>query len=269
MKVEKINWETKTKFFASNFPIWKYKIENFGDLKPTLIETIDEINEGIEKHRRCYEDFNEKKYFQSGSTSAESVSTSTFNYYNFLEIDKPEIIELRNQVQEIARHYAEEVWEFKDDLWFVCWGNKIDYMEFFTSHFHSPVYMEDMMKEFCMFSAHINVQSKNTYTVYESPLRNNLAQGMKFLKNEEGVMTVFPYYIPHKTTAQFADKNLKRYTIAMDIKSKLLGRNQFPPSLGRFDMTGKGVDKDSASVFCDAPPEAQPNTNQNKSKVKF
>ncbi len=150
-----------------------------------------------------------KKFFDGNTGLGKNSITSRSNRYNILTWNTRETNHLKEQIKLKLREYNNENGkETPTKVWIQCWANILRFRQKIKSHshgFHSYSYL----------SGHFSVQVNDTSTVYINPLSCINSPELYTHRNESGVLTLFPTYIPHYTTLHNSFRS--RITIAFDM----------------------------------------------------
>lgn len=156
--------------------------------------------------------------FTDGYTGlGKNSTTSKFQYYNILTWKNSEIEKIRQNIIKNVKKYNSECGnQTPDELWIQCWYNVLRFGQKINPHTHSTTSNSYL-------SGHINISVKNTYTCYMSPINQICSPETIDIKNENGVMTLFPSHIFHYTTSHYSFN--PRITIAFDLNYKKFNSN--------------------------------------------
>jgi len=193
-------WQTQGNTrFAPEFkiPLGMFDVKIDSSIPKLLLEKESQLKKSIN-----YQDVD-------GGIGAKDSLTGRFHGYNLLEW--PEM----NSIKTFFKNSIVEYFKFTecpitDDLYIQCWYNTIRNSEGIDPHSHDNT-------PDCMISGNLTVSvdpTSNSFTYYQigewqDPLK---------IKNEPGVLTIFPSWITHGTNVY--EGNDVRLSIAFDLVSK-------------------------------------------------
>jgi hypothetical protein len=132
--------------------------------------------------------------------------------YNFLDLDYPEIQELKEFIRQQYVDYSTRLGYVPGKTYIQCWANIIrDNQRCITPHEHACAHAQ-APGEYSHVSGNLCLQADNTRTYYKNPVLPDMAAP---IDNAPGEMILFPSYIVHWT-----DQNTSktpRISIAFDI----------------------------------------------------
>lgn len=199
------------------YPIAQVEIKDFAEkYKLPLIEIIEENKTWIEDNLDAWR-VNFMSNDKYGSGYKTKYMSSPIGYNLFDNNDNDFMSELEKEIIGHVKEYNKQIYESDAELWYSCWGNRLDYMEFFQihSHFNYENYPHDAI---CT-SFHLTIQETCGTTNYYSPWSKKLFQGVLEIPNVEGMLTIFPAVVPHSVSS-VRTKSKTRYSLAGDALTK-------------------------------------------------
>jgi hypothetical protein len=206
--------------FAPEFsaPMWHSSINN-----PELVAQLRQLVLSKEAQLiAAYPDTTNDGGTGLGSNSL----TAKFSKFNLFTWTEPCAKELQNWIKEQYLAFLQTVNVPSTETYINCWANVMRKGEAITPHWHGS-------SPNTYLSMHFSVKTANTSTEYRNPYNQDQWLSMP---NEDGVLTIFPSYLVHRTTTHMED--FERVTIAMDILTaegvKEMGDDDIPKNAVRF-----------------------------------
>ena len=209
---------SKNLYVRSNIPIAICHFSDNEDLKRAIIGDEDILREVLEK----IQDDGEK---HSGGTYVKNIFSMHHQYYNILTFsafkDKPVVKKFKEFLFKSFKEYSEFIFDEKYDTFYTkVWMNQLVRGEFLEKHCHSGIFPTPA------FTAQYDLvipKEHPTFTCYFDVYKDELIApgpreqlyGKYQKRNEEGALTLLPFFVPHRTTEVKTDEY--RYTFGMDI----------------------------------------------------
>lgn len=180
-------------------PTWDYYICENNIAKNVNVNKLKNLI--IDKEKEI---INQYEYLHDWNTGlGENSLTSRSNNYNLLKW--PETVNLKNAIRNTFFNFMHGLGiDIDGEFYIQCWANVLRKGQYIQKHhhWHSP---------YCFLGGHVCIQEKETSTIYINPITGQEYES----KNEPGKITLFPNWLPHRTSIHRAD--IERITIAFDI----------------------------------------------------
>ncbi len=202
MKIFKIKSDLPTTEYA---PSWDISI---GVASWTETLKIDTIREWLIKNEdRLKEMYPTIDDAGTGlGTNSLTSRVGKFDLFNFSN-ELPELNDLLNFLRHAYLDFVKIDYNNAQDLVLVTWINILKNNEEIKEHVHSS-------SSVSYLSANIHLDDYATSTIYRSPYD---PYGENLFENIKGGLTIFPSYVPHKTT-KHTDTARPRVSIACDLR---------------------------------------------------
>jgi hypothetical protein len=146
--------------------------------------------------------------FDGGTGLGENSLTSRSPFFNIMNWDYPEIIDLKNHIRSVYDKFLQELKISDRKVWIQSWANVMRSGESINKHIHAS-------HPLTWLGGHLTIACENTSTFYTNPMFTQDGPQVYESVNKEGKLTIFQNNLPHHTNTHLGSK--ERISIAFDI----------------------------------------------------